>query len=77
MILCIDQGNKYTGINGKVNDGRPHIVNASSEMNQIGNSIKNCLGLRYTTILINCHSHTQGYNAVIRDNLLKIIKIRK
>ena len=26
--------------------------------------MENCLGLRYTTLLINCHRHTHGENAV-------------
>ena len=31
--------------------------------------MENCLGLRYTTLLINCHRHTHGDNAVSRSTV--------
>ena len=31
--------------------------------------MKNRLGLRYTTLLINFHCHTHGYKAVIRSTI--------
>ena len=69
MISCIEQGVKYTGINGTVNDGRPHLVNSSSEMNMLANSMQIRLGLRCTTLLINYCRQTQGDNAVSRSTV--------
>ena len=31
--------------------------------------MKNCLGLRYTTLLINCHCHTHGDNALSKSTV--------
>ena len=39
------------------------------EINIIANSIEICLGLRYTTLLINCHRQTNGDNAVCRSTV--------
>ena len=67
------------------NYGRPYLVKYSSKINMLANSMKNSLGLYYTTLLINCHHQTLGENAVTRStvNLAfrrlqpKIIKIQK
>ena len=47
--------------------------------------MQNCIGLRYTTLLVNCHRHTYGDNAVSRSTVElafrriqpKITKIQK
>ena len=78
-------GVKYTVINVTKNHGRPYLLSSSSEINMLVNSMQNRLGLRYTTLLINCHRHTLGDNAVSKStvNLAfrrlqpKIIKIKK
>ena len=85
FISCIEQGVKYTGINVTKNHGRPYLLSSSYEINLLANSMQNRLGLRYTTLLINCHCQTHGNNAVSRStvNLAfrrlqpKITKIQK
>ena len=55
------------------------------EINLIANSMERCIGLRYTTLLINCHHQTNGDNAVCRSTanlayrrlLHKITRIQK
>ena len=45
--------------------GRPYLLSSSSsEINLLANSMQNCLGLSYMTILINFHRHTHGDNSV-------------
>ena len=39
------------------------------EINLIANSMERRLGLRYTTLLINCHCQTNGDNAVCRSTV--------
>ena len=41
------------------------------ELNIIADAMDNHIGLRYTTHMINCHSHNKGFNAVCNctDNL--------
>ena len=85
MISCIEKGVKYTGENVTKKHGIPYLHSSSSEINMLANSMENRLGLCYTTLLINCHSHTHGGNAVSRStvNLAfrrlqpKITKIQK
>ena len=85
LISCIEQRVKYTGINVTKNHGRPYLLSSSSGINMLANSMENRLDLRYTTLLINCHRHTHGDNAVIKStvNLAfrrlqpKITKIQK
>ena len=67
MVSCIEQGIVYIGRNGTVKYCRPQLVNSSSEINMLVNSLQNCLGIQYTTLLIDFHCHTQGYNAVSRS----------
>ena len=55
LISCTEQGVNYTGRNGTKKYGRPHLVNSSSEINMLANSMQNCLGLRYTMLLVDCH----------------------
>ena len=85
LISCIEQGVKYTGINVTKNHGITYHLSSFYEINLLANSIQNRLGLRYTTLVINCHRHTHGDNAVIRSTLNlafrifqpKITKIQK
>ena len=85
MISCIEQGIKYTEINVTRKDGRPRLVNYSSEINLLENSMYNRLGLCYTTLITNFDHQTQGDNAVSRSTvnlsfrrlLPKITKIQK
>ena len=85
LVSSIDQGFKYTRIYLTKNHGRPYLISSSYEINLIANSMQNSIGLRYTTLLINCHCHTHGNNSVINStvNLAfrilqpKITKIQK
>ena len=69
LISCIEQGVKYTGRNVTKEHGRPYLIYSSYEINMLTNSMQKCLGLRNTTLLINCHCQTHGYNAVSRSNV--------
>ena len=69
VIICIEQGVKYTGRNVTKNHGRPHLLSYSYEINILADSMQNRLGLRYTTLLINCHLQTNGDNAVSRSTV--------
>ena len=69
LISCIDQGIKYTGINVTKNHGRPYLLSSSHEINLIAETLKNRLGLCYTTLLINCHRQTHGENVVGRSTV--------
>ena len=51
---------KYTENNETKRSGRPYLISSSSEINIIANSMERRLGLRYTTLLINCHRQTNG-----------------
>ena len=55
MISSLDKGVKYTGNNETKKHGRPYLIYSSYEINLIANSMGKRLGLRYTTLLINCH----------------------
>ena len=61
---------KYTGNNETKNNSRPYLISSSSEINIIANSIEKRLGLRYTTLLINCHCQTNDNNAVCRSTVI-------
>ena len=69
MIICIEQWVKYTRRNGKGKDGRPQLVDYSSEINMLENSIHNSLVLHYTTLLNNFHFQTQGDSEASRSTV--------
>ena len=69
MISYLEKGVKYTGNNEKKRSGRPYLISSSYEINMIANSMERRLGLRYTTLLINCHRQTKGDNSVCRSTV--------
>ena len=69
MISCIERGVKYAGKNVIKKHGRPYLLYSSSEINLLADSIQKRLGLRYTTLLINCHRHTHGENTVSKSTV--------
>ena len=69
VISCIDQGVNYTGRNVTKNHGRPYLIYSSSEIKLLVNSMQNRLGLRYTTLLINCNRQTHGENSVSKSTV--------
>ena len=54
----LEKGVKYVGNNETKNNGRPYLISSYYEINLIANSMERRLGLRYTTLLINCHRQT-------------------
>ena len=69
MISYLEKGVKYTGNNETKKNGRLYLIPFSHEINMIANSMERRLGLRYTTLLMNCHRHTNGDNAVCRSTV--------
>ena len=69
MISSLEKGVKYTGKNVTKKHGRPYLIYSSSEINLIANSMKKCHGLRYMTLLNNCHCQTHGENEVCRSTV--------
>ena len=69
MISSSEKGVKYTVNNGTKRTGQPYLISSSYEINIINNSMERRLGLRYTTILINCHGQTKGDDAVCRSTV--------
>ena len=69
MISSLEKEVKYTGNNETKKHGRPYLISSSSEINIIANSMGKRLGLRYTTLPINCHCQTNGDNAVCRSTV--------
>ena len=66
---------KYTGNNGTKRSGQSYLISSSHEINLIADSMERRLGLRYTTLIINCHRHTKGDNAVCRSTVNLAYKI--
>ena len=69
MISYLEKGVKYTGNNETKRSARPYLISYSYEINLIANSMKICLGLRYTTLLINRHTQTKGDNTLCRSTV--------
>ena len=69
MISYLEKGLKYTGNNEIKKNGRPYLISSSSEINLIADSMENRLGLCYTTLLINFHSHTHDDNTVSKSTV--------
>ena len=69
MISSLEKGVKYTGKNVTKKHGRPYLIYSSSEIIIIANSMEKRLGLRYKTLLINCHCQTHGDNEVCRSTV--------
>ena len=51
------------------NFGRPYLLNFSDEPNIIADVMENRLGMRYTTHMINCNHHREGFNAVYKSTV--------
>ena len=69
MLRYLEKEVKYTGNIETKNNGRPYLISSSYEIHMIANTMKIRLGLRYTTLLINCHRQTNGDNAVCRSTV--------
>ena len=69
MISSLEKGVNYTVNIVTKKHGRPYLIYSSSEINLISNSTGKRLGLRYTTLLINCNCQKDGDNAVCRSTV--------
>ena len=74
MISFLEKGVKYTGKYGTKRRGRPSLISYSHEINLIAYSMERRRGLQYTTLLIYCHRHTKGDNAVCRSTVNLVYK---
>ena len=67
---CKEMRQEYTGNNIVTRNLNPyHLLLNLDELNLLGYSMENRLGLRYTTKLINCHGHQNGFDAVCRSTI--------
>ena len=69
MIGSLEKGVKYTRKNETKKHGSSYLISSSYEINLIANSMEKRLGLRYNTLLINCHRQTNGDNAMCRSTV--------
>ena len=60
---------EYTGNNCTRHLGQPYLFSNPDELNILADAIKNRLSLRYTTHLINCHCHNNGFDAVCKSTV--------
>ena len=67
MIISLEKWVKYTEKNVTKKHGRSYLLSSSSNANIIADSMGGCIGLQYTTLLINFHCQTHGDNAVCRS----------
>ena len=62
---CKEMEQEYTGNNNVTRHlNPPYLLSNLDELNILADSMENRLGLRYTTKLINCHHHQNGFDAV-------------
>ena len=61
---------EYTGNNNVTKHlNPPYLVSNLDEINILADSMEHRLGLRYTTKLINCYCHHNGFDAVCRSTV--------
>ena len=67
---CKEMKQEYTGNNNVTRNLNPsYLLSSLDELNLLTDSMENRLGLRYTTKLINCHHHQNGFDAVCRSTV--------
>ena len=47
----------------------PYLLSNLDEINILADSMENILGLRYTTLFINFHTHQNGFDAVCKSTV--------
>ena len=58
---------EYTGNNNVTKHlNPPYLVSNLDELNILANLMENRLGITYTTKIVNCHRHQNGFDAVCR-----------
>ena len=61
---------QYTGNNNVTRHlNPPYLVSNVDELNILADLMENRLGVTYTTKLINCHRHQNGFDAVCRSTV--------
>ena len=63
---CEYMGVQYTVENITKHVGRPYVFKNMDEINILTNAMENCLGLCYTTHLINFHRYQEIFNAMCK-----------
>ena len=67
---CKEMEQEYTGnINVTRHLNPPYLLSNLYELNVLAASMENRLGLRYTTQLINCHRHRNGFDTMCRSTV--------
>ena len=67
---CKEMEQQYTGNNNVTRHlNPPYLVSNLDELNILADSMENKLDLTYTTKLINCHCHQNGFGAVCRSTI--------
>ena len=70
VIKCKEMKQEYTRNNNVTRHlNPPYLVSNLDELNILAYSMENRLGLVYTTKLINCHRHRNGFDAVCRSTV--------
>ena len=75
---CKEIQQYYTGNNNVTRHlNPPFLLSYYDELNILADSIENRLGLRYTTLLINCHRHQNDFDAVFKSTVnLAILRLQ-
>ena len=66
---CKEMEQEYTGNNCTRNLNPPYLLSNTDELNFLEDAMENRLGLRYTTHIINCHGHHNGFDAVCKSTV--------
>ena len=67
--MCKEMEQDYTGNNCTRHLNPPYLLSNLDELNILADSMENRIGLRYTTLLINCHHHQNGFDAVCKSTV--------
>ena len=60
---------EYTGNNCTKRLNQPYLLSNPDELNILADALGNILGLHYTTHIINCHRHHNGFDAVCKSTV--------
>ena len=66
---CKETEQEYTGNNFKNHFSPIYLLSNKDELNILVDAMKNRLGLRYTTHLINCCCHHNGFDSVCKSTV--------
>ena len=66
---CKSMEQEYTENNCTRHFNPPYLLSNPYELNILADAMENRLGLRYTTHLINCNHHHNGFDAVCKSTV--------